>query len=59
MAVLWAGSDLSHGLIACIALILGVEEQSAKAEKASPVILNDILHNQPRLCQPSDQNKEN
>lgn len=27
--------------------------------KGSPLIVNDILDNQPRLCQPSDQSKEN
>lgn len=34
VAVLWAGSELSHGLITCIALMSGVEERSAKGEKA-------------------------
>lgn len=34
VAVLWAGSELSHGLIACTALMSGVEQWSAKGEKA-------------------------
>lgn len=31
----------------------------SKGRKGSPLILNVILHNQARLCQPSDQSKEN
>jgi len=33
VAVLWAGSELSRGLISCIAFVSGVEEWSAKGEK--------------------------